>query len=170
MSLPSHSPSLWQAPSGQGLSPFSSHRTDGLFLRKMSVSRSPCSSPCFQLPHSQCLLQYLAEQVKQPACNLPRLDPAVVVFSAAYSEASASSVASEMSSILTSLSTCSLKVFITELFPEPYGPVTAILRISSFAIALSKSFKVLKESSISFNTIDVNAFCFQFLLTKFING
>ena len=36
------------------------------------------------------------------------LFPAVVVFSAAYSEASASSVASEMSSILTSLSTESL--------------------------------------------------------------
>ena len=60
------------------LSPFSSHRTDGLFLRKMSVSRSPCSSPCFQFPRRQCLLQYLAEQVKQPACNLPRLAPAVL--------------------------------------------------------------------------------------------
>lgn len=31
---------------------FSSHRTDGLFLRKMSVSRSPCSSPYFQFPRS----------------------------------------------------------------------------------------------------------------------
>ena len=72
-SLPSQSPSLWQAPFWQGLSPFSSHRTDGLFLRKMSVFRSPCSSPCFQFPRSQCLLQYLAEQVKQPACNLPRI-------------------------------------------------------------------------------------------------
>ena len=93
------------------------------------------------------------------------LFPAVVVFSAAYSEASASSVASEMSSTLTSLSTRSLKVFITELFPEPYGPVTAILRISSFAIAFSKSFTVLKESSESFNTIGVNAFCFHVLLS-----
>ena len=77
-SLPSQSPSLWQAPFGQGLSPFPSHRTDGLFLRKMSVSRSPCSSPCFQFPRSQCLLQYLAEQFKQPACNLPRLTPSVL--------------------------------------------------------------------------------------------
>ena len=72
------SPSLWQVPFGQGLSPFFSHRTDGLFLRKMSVFRSPCSSPCFQFPRSQCPLQYLAEQVKQPACNLPRLAPAVL--------------------------------------------------------------------------------------------
>ena len=31
--------------------------TDGLFLRKMSVSRSPCSSPCFQFPRSHCLLR-----------------------------------------------------------------------------------------------------------------
>ena len=37
-SLPSQSPSLWQVPFGQGLSPFSSHRTDGLFLRTISVS------------------------------------------------------------------------------------------------------------------------------------
>ena len=55
-----------------------SHRTDGLFLRKMSVFSSPCSSPCFQFPRSQCLLQYLAEQVKQLACNLPRLTPSVL--------------------------------------------------------------------------------------------
>ena len=53
----SQSLSLWQVPFGQGLSPFSSHRTDGLFLRKMSVSRSPCSNPCFQFPRSQCLLR-----------------------------------------------------------------------------------------------------------------
>lgn len=44
----------------------------------MSGFRSPCSSPCFQLPRSPYLLQYLAEQVKQPACNLPRLAPAVL--------------------------------------------------------------------------------------------
>ena len=72
------SPSLWQAPFGQCLSPFSSHRTDGLFLRKLSVSRSPCSRPCFQFPRSPYLLQYLAEQVKPPACNLSRLAPAVL--------------------------------------------------------------------------------------------
>ena len=51
-SLPLQSPSLLQVSFGQGLSPFSSHRTDGLFLRKMSGSRSPCSSPCFQFPRS----------------------------------------------------------------------------------------------------------------------
>ena len=48
------------------------------FLRKMSVFRSPYSRPCFQFPRSPYLLQYLAEQVKQPACDLPRLAPAVL--------------------------------------------------------------------------------------------
>jgi len=44
----------------------------------MSVFRSTCSSPCFRFPRSPYLLQYFAEQVKQPACNLPRLAPAVL--------------------------------------------------------------------------------------------
>ena len=48
------------------------------FLRKMSVFRSPYSRPCFQFTRSPYLLQYLAEQVKQPACDLPRLAPVVL--------------------------------------------------------------------------------------------
>ena len=67
-SLPSQSPSLWQAPFGQGLSPFSSHRTDGLFLRKMSLSRSPCSSPCFQFPRSQCRLRPFSLRLQTVSC------------------------------------------------------------------------------------------------------
>ena len=62
------SSSLWQVPFGQGLSPFSSHRTDGLFLRKMSVFRSPCSSHCFRFPHSPYLLRPFSLRPQTVSC------------------------------------------------------------------------------------------------------